>query len=595
MVTQASASTGSVAEWLAALESEGMSPKNREAHRMAVARLVEFMAPRDVTDAGPNDVRAFLAYLGQLGVSPHSQGVYRTILLKWLGHVAQARARAAEDLLTSTVPPRGAPVAKEVLVEQQDPGDTAVIATVEPEGDAGAPFEADSTWPLFAPVRRLAEPSPQGMAAAFDGAVSGRPAVAAVTIDFSAPVAVDEAMLVMDDQPEAIVAAPVASEPALVAPGPPPPTVEPEPPSASTGGWTPFMAEPAPSAFAEAPAPSFGEPAAAPSFAAYESSDPFASPPGATTPEGSGEGPSAREPASAFAFAAPLPEAAFGAPITAFAGAPAGADATPARPLAAVSPVVSRTASTTEMEMESGPSIALAVRSAPAVAREPERKPAAASPSAAREKLPGWSVRKDGHERHDLDLAQLRNMATTGALQPGTQIRKPGGEWMRAGEYQPLRSVFQQARDHAQVPAEAQRAARGPVAHPNARAVMGAIVGATLGCAAWWLAAVLMGGEELSGLALLIGALTGVGAGLFSRGECDRAPLIGALVTFVSMVAARAAVYETLVSGAIGSPALDVAGFAMRGVSPIALSCWAAGIGLAAGAALLVREAMRPH
>ena len=120
MVTQAS-STGSVAEWLAALESEGMSQKNREAHRMAVARLVEFMAPRDVSDAAAGDVRAFLAYLGQLGVSPHSQGVYRTILLKWLGHVAQARARAAEDLLTS-VPGVGPITARTLIAELPELG-----------------------------------------------------------------------------------------------------------------------------------------------------------------------------------------------------------------------------------------------------------------------------------------------------------------------------------------------------------------------------------------------------------------------------------------------------------------------------------------
>ena len=44
-------------------------------------RSAEYMKPRVTSSATPVDLRSFLAYLGELGVSQQSQGVYNAVLI----------------------------------------------------------------------------------------------------------------------------------------------------------------------------------------------------------------------------------------------------------------------------------------------------------------------------------------------------------------------------------------------------------------------------------------------------------------------------------------------------------------------------------
>ena len=582
MATQAAApqtGTNVLGEWLALLDKEGVTARNRDAHRMGVERFAEYMKPRLAEEATASDVRGFLGYLGELGVSEQSQGVYRQILDRWVAYAMRARrqnatAEAAVNALTGMLEAESPVEAEaeaepeiEIEVEIDPPAPEPIVEVFvaperEPEADATMVFEAgeampltampvtpmphdepiteaqaDSTWP-FAHARPAAPAGSATLAAAFDRASAGEGPIAAVTIDFAsdAPGAASDDTFLLT--PAAFVAEPACEPFAAPQQSEIPATPETNEMPAPSDGFTFGPSEPAPAA---PPSSAFG------GFSFQSTDEPPAS-----------------------LFATPTPAATFGDSESTFASPDPAADpdATPARPIPAAVPlgfpaqraVPQRDAATGDHVMgDAGPSIALG-GATPALRKAAEDTARAAAHAASmpatelKAKVQGWGLRANGSERNDLDLTQIRNLVATGAITPQTLIRRPGGEWMRAGEYHPLRSVFQQAYlDASQGGPRPTTRPVDPLAHPAAMAWLGAVLGAVAGAGAWWLVAVIAGAEVLP-MALLVAVLSGGLAAWLGRGESFTGIGASAVATLGAMIVGRAAVYQTLKSGVIGGP-----------------------------------------
>lgn len=621
--TQASTLVG---EWLALLDRQGVSARNRDAHRMGVERLAEYLGARSVDDATATDLRGFIAYLGELGVSEQSRGVYRQILEKWLQFANEERRRvqvaeAAAAALTGAEPfvmpePAAASAPAPVSVPVSEPiAIPAAVVEAEPDEDCtvvfdvggdpvGAPStedhvseeQAESTWP-FATPKPPGHPSMQGLAAAFDGATPAHPPVAPVTIDFAPDSSDDTYVIEMETE------APAA--PAFTMPGPLPTTS-----SFAVAESSPFTAEPAPpspfgaTSFDADAATSFAAPAAS-SFTAEEAPPaavvefpapgvPAALPP--PMPDFGFQAPQAPAQGTGFSFESP---SGFGSGSVTQVSGPESADATPVRPLQPAQPMAMPSASRREAPVrnEAGEHVmgegvtsipfagaAIGVGAPAKKAAEPAKGGASAGIAELKGKVQAWGLRQNGTERNDLDLSQIRNMAATGALTPSSIIRKPGGEWMKAGEYQPLRSVFQHAKLMAsgQVQPEAPPV-RGPLAHPVAMAWLGAIIGAAAGAGAWWFAAVVAGAEVLP-MALVVGVLSGALASWLGRGESYTALGASAVATIGAMCVGRTAVYQTLKSGVIGSggtESSDPLAFLALSATGASLTWWGIAVALA--------------
>jgi hypothetical protein len=581
MSTQAAAPTTStvLGEWLALLDREGVSARNRDAHRMGVERFAEYLRPRGPEEAAASDVRGFLAYLGELGVSEQSQSVYRLILDKWVMFAMRERQRseaasAAAEALSCE--PIGLP-ADEPLTEAQ----------------------AESTWPFAMP--RPAAPVPAGtFATAFEAQPGAAAPVAPLTIDFAA--APGSAVVSASAPVSAVAFAPVSVSSVVAEP-----ELEPEPaPIVSVA----FDDEPASTTMVfDAPvAVAFDHPVA------VATEPPVAPAPEAPSAFGGfafGEAPAAptsAPAASAFAGFGSSSFGSFGAPpaqpedseTTFMSPDPAeDADKTPARPFAAASadppalvtppPAAStrpvRDATTGDHVMGGDvASIPLGgSHAAKPVSKSAPTPVPADTAFEAKQKLQGWGMRTNGTERNDLDLTQIRNLAATGALGAMTLIRKPGGEWMKAGDYQPLRSVFQQGKLDASFGGPRPPMRPDPLAHPALMAWLGAGLGAAVGAVAWWVVAVCAGSEILP-LALLVAALSGGVSAWLGRGESWTAIGASAVATLGAMVVGRAAVYQTMKSGVISasSQGVDPLAFLAQSATGHALTWWGIAVALAA-------------
>lgn len=171
------------------------------------------------------------------------------------------------------------------------------------------------------------------------------------------------------------------------------------------------------------------------------------------------------------------------------------------------------------------------------------------------EGLQGWGVRQGRVERKDLSLSEIRNMAMSGAITARTMVRRPGGDWMQAGEFFPLRSALIAAAEAARSGTVSRR--RGdeqpaPVSRGmrTLLAWLGALGGAALASLGWWLGAVVAG-RELAPLAALGGLLGGFAASWLSRSEGKVAGIPGAAAGLMTVVLGRYLVFATLSTGAI--------------------------------------------
>ncbi len=617
-------------EWAQALRAEGMSARNCAAHRVGVDRLAEFMGERGVETATAADVKAFLAYLGQLGVSPQSQGVYGAVLGRWVEHVARASRAAAAA-------PEASPAAEDVLDIAIEPVEFEPVEAPF-DADALSADQADATWPLTA----FPPPAPPSMG------------VTSASFDFEARVAEVSPDVEMEPAPASV---PPPSPPELVVPPPPTddrdaiPALVPEPstwsaddPFEANAGFTiePAFDEPAPEApvsiTPDAPTPStVGAPAPstfdAPAPSTFDAPAPTAF--GAPAPSTFGAAASSTFDAPApSAFGAPAPST-FGAPAPSMFSseapgfssgaptfapasepAPASSFATGFAPLmppegtaspasalapAPATPAASAPATTPRgggpdesIQIANVQSIALggavAATAAASKAESAARAKAAATEAiAAKEARHAWRVRLPTGERGDLGLAQIRDMVATGVIASNTQVFRPGVGWLAAGEFAPLRQIFENAKSARGTTISAADEAQFREVHPLATTVLG-LVAAVFGSAAcWWVLSVLAD-QSWRPAALLCGAAAGASIACLSPAGRTGPWWSGVAAAGLGMVLGRAAVQATVTTGVVGGASTAGASGALAAVSQAAQLgslAWSAG-GMALAAAILL-------
>jgi hypothetical protein len=185
---------------------------------------------------------------------------------------------------------------------------------------------------------------------------------------------------------------------------------------------------------------------------------------------------------------------------------------------------------------------------------EPARPPRDARPARmGDDTLEGWCLRTGHGERRDLSLAEIRNMALAGTITARTMVKRPGGDWMAAGQFAPLRAVFASLADNPR-PASREREAshRDPLPPFLALTLAwgGALGGCIIAALGWWLGAIVAG-QELAPLAALGGLFGGFAASWLSRLEGRPTAVAGAVAGALSVIAGRYLVFETLRSGVV--------------------------------------------
>jgi hypothetical protein len=172
------------------------------------------------------------------------------------------------------------------------------------------------------------------------------------------------------------------------------------------------------------------------------------------------------------------------------------------------------------------------------------------------ESLQGWGVRTGRVERKDLSLSEVRNMAASGEVTARTMVRRPGGDWMQAGEFYPLRAALIAASEAARAGTTVSRQRselQTAMMSPGVRVLLawvGSVGGAAIASLGWWLGAVVAG-REVVPLAVLGGLVGGFAASWLSRSEGKVTALPGAAAGLVTVLLGRYLVYQTLTSGAI--------------------------------------------
>ena len=545
------ASREMLAGFVATLQAEGMSPRHREAHRCAVDRLAEYMRPRGAADATSGDVRGFLAYLGELGVSQQSQGVYRDVLSRWLDYLTAIGAQTGLD--------HAIEASSEAEVTSVAPDDEAAIVTGVMRLDEASNPDHEQTWPLLRGAQ--APGQAPGRAPDREGSVAAIPeprfsAFEPLTVPAMATSAFAEvepggwvapadapATTGLHDIEEDWLAGPVASA-------------------------TVSTANPALSAFAPPPLP-------AQQFALTEAGhaglaeDPFAAPAAPFEP-----------PAAAVrrhVLARPLPPDLPSMPPIGGArpkAVPGGFDpGIPSVPLASAPDY--RDGDVTSQG------------NAPVRETDAQRSQARAAATrrlALDDTSPAWGLKHRGVERSDLGLAAIRDMALGGKVGPEAMIRRPGGEWMRAGHFAPLKAIFHDQAEMLTATNRTQAASAPGRLATGVRAWAGAGVGALAGGFAWWLVTILAG-SEVSPVALPCGVLAGASVAMLGGGRApSRTRTVAACVgTAAGVLLGRYLVYVTIVSGINAVHAADVSGLGGFLVSSLGSSAglWTlGGIGL---------------
>jgi hypothetical protein len=541
-LTSPSTTTHVLGSFLERLGADGASEKNRRAHECAVQRLGEFLRPRPVEHATSGDLRAFLSYLGELGVSKQSQEVYRSVLDRWIAFCAtMAPALAPMEV------PEPIDVVAEPMAHVQD------MASVVAQDDAITPVQVESTWPFGGAASSAGRATRAGgFAASFDAAIA------------SAPPSAQPAPTAWPAPPPA----PASMEPAVE---PPPPMSDPE------ATW---CVEPASDAFGSA-ASQPGPPAEAPWNA------PLATlAPSVRSADGTHEPMSFGVPAAAPEREALAPAAAFGA-----------------------SPAMPATTTMGVREIEMGRLGIMGSEEVIPIAAAPAKKPARdvdqhdafsgerldASPGprtrrapAAKpreEASPQWTARLSGGDKQ-IEMTALRNMVLRGEVGPKTAIRRDGGEWMRAGDYAPLKGSFTavaQGTERVELPVRPS----GPIRFAVARAFVGASLGMVIACMVGWMTAVILGHEvnwSMAVAAPLVGLVT-CATCRSASGWC--VPLAG-VASLVGMFAGRICVHETLAAGLTRvdpSAVPDIGTFLVSGITGGAALSWMGAVGLACAVA----------
>jgi len=569
-------STTVLGAFLDRLAADGATEKNRRAHASAVQRLGEFLRPRLIEQATSNDLRAFLSYLGQLGVSEQSRGIYSSVLERWIAFCA-ARAPLAMPI--------------DIVVEPEaDADDTAIVIICE---DDTPPMPVDVTGPFghASTAPAIETPAPT-YSTRLDAAIAAAPPAApTMTMAWPAP-------------------APSQAPPTAFAA----PEQAPAPPNVFAA---PAQAPASPSAFA-APVPAempMVEPDAEATWCMDAVTNTFGDAPIQSGPPADGHW---NAPLSTIATSAPSSDGfhepmSFGVPAPAAPATPADRASVDGEALAppdvfGAPPAMPAKTGMGVREIEMGrlgiagneeviPLAAAApAKVAARSAEQHDAMDASAAPKARRapaaqqhdEASPQWTARLAGGDKQ-LDMTALRNMVLRGQVGPKTAIRRDGGEWMRAGDYGPLKGSFNSATQGIER-VEAPVKPTGPIRFAFARAILGAVMGMLLACITWWITTVIVGHEvhwSVAVAAPLVGVLT---CWTCRSATPSCVPLSG-VATFFGMIAGRLCVHETLAAGLTRTDPTTVpdataflvtglsSGYAISALGAVGLACAVAAMG----------------
>jgi hypothetical protein len=200
-----------------------------------------------------------------------------------------------------------------------------------------------------------------------------------------------------------------------------------------------------------------------------------------------------------------------------------------------------------------------------------------------------WGLKKGAFTREDLDLGAIRGMVRAGDVTADDLIRRPGGEWMRAGDFGPLRASFQ-----PEAPTATMRAARVEPRPGGARRSGGSplrlgaavLAGSFLAGVAWWLVALTADAEVP-----FVAAAGGIATGLLARrvvGSGPRAAIGGALGSPLSVLWGKYLIVKMVQSGVASgglAGATSLASALTTGMATLSIGCLAAGcvVGFLAG------------
>jgi hypothetical protein len=487
----------------AALREAGESGANVEAHLRGVARFCDFLDARSGEDATHDDVAAFVEHVKGRGISEKSVGAYRKILSRWLDHVASLRM-ATTHVIDGFQPIPDEELARPAPQSYFEPIDSPRSLVDE---EFVTPPPVDGAQPLAASAS-LPEATPLGEEVVYPGLEHA----AEIVSDFDAPG--------------------LGSEPGA------------EPVEVANNAPAMDFGMPAIEAWSQ-PAP---EGWSAPNGGASPAADETGAPPAMKIVRTAPLPPApAVNPLGEFAFAAP-PSMAIGAVATIPLAAPGdlevvalGDDSTLAREARAADAALPLARTDTDP------------RARDAGTSSPKRAPA--QPPAA---LVGWGLRRGGITREGLDLTSIRDMARSGEIAEVDYIRRPGADWMRAGEYAPLRAFFSRSAGPVAAAATSAPSARGaPVL-----AWLGAVGGAFLAGLLWWATALAIG-SEVPPLAM-VGGLLSAGLSRLPRAQVSGSVMaMAALSSPLTLLWGKYLVFQTLQSGVAVKGFEDATSFAV--------------------------------